>query len=274
MEELKINSSIVVDTITHFISDCLKKSGLSRGIIGLSGGLDSTVSAYLAARALGKERVIAVIMPYKMSDPLSEVDALKISKILGIQHLKVDITPMIDEYFKLEGDADKNRKGNKMARERMSILYDISAKEKGLVIGTSNKSEILLGYGTIFGDLACAINPMGDLYKTQVRQIAEYLNIPDYISKKEPTADLWAGQSDEKEIGYKYEEIDKLLFFMVDKKLSKNKLMSLGFAEKIIDEITERISKNHFKRIPPLIGKISGRSFGHEFRYIWDWITS
>ncbi|RKY87421.1 NAD(+) synthetase, partial [candidate division KSB1 bacterium] len=264
----------VVETLSQFISDCVSKSGCKKGIIGLSGGVDSTVSTYLSVKALGKENVITVIMPYKTSSPDSEIDAVKISELLGIKYIKVDITPMVDEYFKLFPDADNNRRGNKMARERMSILYDISAKERGLVIGTSNKSEILLGYGTIFGDLACGINPLGDLYKTQIYQIARELNVPEEIICKKPTADLWLGQYDEDEIGFRYSEIDRLLYYMVDKKYDEKKLLEIGFKKKMIDEIKSRIKKNHFKRIPPLIAKISERTIGHEFKYIWDWSST
>jgi len=271
MKELILHTDSVLETLTDFISDCLRKTGLSTGVLGLSGGLDSTVAVYLTARALGKDGVYGVIMPYKESDPLSEVDAKKVCELLGIRYEIVDITRVIDEYFKDNPDADKNRRGNKMARERMSILYDVSARENGLVIGTSNKSEFLLGYGTIYGDLGYAINPMGDLYKTQVYQIAEALGVPKYIREKTPSADLWQGQTDEEDLGYSYADIDKLLYYMVDRRFNDERLKDLGFSGKMINDIRTRIRRNHFKRIPPLIAKISSRTIGHEFRYVWDW---
>ena len=163
---------------------------------------------------------------------------------------------MVDCYFKKFPEADKVRRGNKMARERMSILYDQSKVENALVIGSGNKTEILLGYATLFGDTACAINPIGSLYKTQIRQLARCIGMPERIIKKPPTADLWPGQTDESEIGITYEEVDKILYLAVDKKYKLPRLVKLGFGKDSIDKILKRVDKFKYKRELPVIGKI------------------
>jgi NAD+ synthase len=178
---------------------------------------------------------------------------------------------MIDSFFEHDPDADANRRGNRMARERMCFLYDYSYKNQALVIGTSNKTELLLGYGTIFGDLASAINPIGDLYKTQIRQLAEFLKVPPEIITKPPSADLWTGQTDEGEIGYSYAEIDQLLYFLVDKRYSREMLLDLKFPAKMIKNIQDRIQRSQFKRRPPIIAKLSNRTINQDFRYCRDW---
>ncbi len=271
IKELEINSGLTVKVLTEFIRHELRKTGVQKGIIGLSGGIDSAVVAFLAEKALGKENLICLMMPYKTSSKESLSDAEKVVKKLGVSSCTVDITPMVDPYFEIFEDAGMLRRGNKMARERMSILYDFSSKENALVIGTSNKSEILLGYGTIFGDLASAINPVGDLYKTQVRELAEFLGVPDSIIKKPPSADLWSGQSDEEELGFSYKKVDRLLYYMVERRYSDSQLKDLGYESDFIKSVRGRIQKFHFKRVPPVIAKISGRTFGYEFRYARDW---
>jgi len=271
--DLSIDTEFVNETLTGFIEDCFEKTGAKKAIIGLSGGLDSSVAAKIAADALGGKRVVGVIMPYKTSSLESKEDAILAADSIGIGTIEVDITPMVDSFYENDITADDTRRGNMMARQRMSVLYDISAKESGLVIGTSNKSEILLGYGTIFGDLACAVNPIGDLYKTQERQFGHYLELPEKILNKTPTADLVEGQTDEDDLGFTYEEVDPLLYLMIDEKLDKSALIEYGFKEKFIDDVSKRIRRNHFKRIPPLIAKLSKRTVGHEFRYAWDWST-
>ncbi len=272
--DMDINSEKTAEILTGFIKDCFEKTGCQKAVIGLSGGLDSTVAAALSVNALGKDRVIGVIMPYKESSPSSREDAEFIASFLGIESELVDITTMVDAYFENYPGADPSRRGNVMARQRMMVLYDVSARDNGLVIGTSNKSEILLGYGTIFGDLACAINPVGDIYKTQERAIAAHLNIPDRILKKTPTADLVAGQTDEGDLGFSYEEVDPLMYLMVDERYTDEELLEKGFSKEFIDNVRTRIKRNHYKRIPPLIAKVSKRTIGHEFRYSWDWSVS
>ncbi len=255
MKDFRINKRIVTKKLIKFISDTTASKGFKKVILGLSGGIDSTVVAYLSRAALGKENVTAVLMPYgKLSNEASQ-HAVKIAKILNIKTERVDISHMIDAYFKKTKTPDKTRRGNKMARERMSILYDLSEKYNSLVIGTSNRTEILLGYGTIHGDCACAINPIGNLYKTQLKDVAKYLDVSSYVLNKPPSANLWHGQTDEDELGYTYEEIDRLLFFMLDKRLTSNELAQKGFSREFIQNIRQRIKKNKFKSQLPVIAK-------------------
>jgi NAD+ synthase len=259
--------------LVGFIRDEVTNAGFRRGIIGLSGGVDSSLSAFLAAEALGKENVIGVIMPYKTSAPASKSDAEEFARTLGIRFESVEISPMVDAYLAGRPDADNVRKGNVMARQRMIVLYDISSREKGLVIGTSNKSEILLGYGTLYGDTACAINPLGDLYKTQVWQLARAFGLPNHVVEKKPSADLWAGQTDEGELGFSYKLVDRLLFSMVDERRSVEELLEMGFEKNFIVKVQNLIQQNQFKRRPPLIAKISNRTVNIDFRYPRDWGT-
>jgi NAD+ synthase len=215
--------------------------------------------------------VVAFIMPYKTSDPKSKTDALQVVQQLGIDHLEVDISPQIDAYFARFPDADQKRRGNKMARERMSILYDQSWAYRALVIGTSNKTELLLGYGTIYGDMASAINPIGDLYKTQIWQLADALGVPTAIVQKAPSADLWAGQSDETELGFQYRMIDQLLYYLVERRYSVEEVKKLGFDEAFVEDIVRRVRENQYKRRLPVIAKLSSRTIDRDFRYPRDW---
>ena len=218
---MKINSGFVEKLLTRFIKEELSKFGYAKGILGLSGGLDSAVCAYLAVRALGPKNVIVLIMPYEETFGWDVQDARDLAQGLGIKSLITDISPMVNAYFAKHPTESRILKGNKMARERMSILYDFSERKKALILGTSNKTELLLGYGTIHGDMASAINPIGDLYKTQIRQLARHMKVPHKILKKKPTAGLWAGQTDEEELGLSYTKIDKILYQFVDLKKSK-----------------------------------------------------
>ncbi len=271
MELLKINPKAVTDLLIHFLREEVYKVGIKKAVLGLSGGVDSSVVGALLARALGPENVHGLIMPYRLSNPQSQEHAELLARTFHISFEVRDISPMVDAFFADEPDADVVRKGNKMARERMCLLYDYSAKEKALVIGTSNKTELLLGYGTIFGDLASAINPIGDLYKTQIWELARYLGVPEVIVNKAPSADLWIGQTDEKELGYTYNEIDQLLYYLVDLRYSNEMLLDLGYQQKTIDDISRRIQRNQFKRRPPIIAKISYRTINQDFRYSRDW---
>src|SRR5438445_69935 len=233
---LAINPDLVRKILVRFIQNEVQKVGFERVVLGLSGGVDSSLVATLASQALGPANVLAVIMPYKTSDPKSRSDALQVVQQLGIDQLQVDITPQIDAYFERFPDADQKRRGNKMARERMTILYDQSLVFRALVIGTSNKTELLLGYGTIYGDMASAINPVGDLYKTQVWQLSDAVGVPTAIVQKAPSADLWAGQSDETELGFQYRMIDKFLYYLVDRRYSKEELSRLGFEPAFVSD--------------------------------------
>jgi len=268
---MKINGPFVEKILIRFIQEELHKFGFKKGILGLSGGLDSTVCAFLAAKALSPENVTALIMPYRatFSDDLK--DAKSIIHLLDIRSKIIDISPMVDAYFSIHPTENKILRGNKMARERMCILYDYSAREKALILGTSNKTELLLGYGTIHGDMASGINPLGDLYKTQIRQLALHLKVPEEIRKKTPTAGLWKGQTDEKELGIPYDEIDAILFQLVDKRKSKNDVISLGFKKEYVEKIIRLIKDSEFKRKLPPIPKISERTVGHDFLFPYDW---
>lgn len=271
MNELGINADLVRRILTGFIRNEVTKTGHSRVVVGLSGGIDSTLSAYLGAEALGSSEVLGLVMPYRTSSPQSVQDASRVVEALGIRSRIIDITPMVDAYFALVPEADPVRRGNKMARERMGILYDLSMAEQALVLGTSNKTELLLGYGTLHGDMASALNPLGDLYKTQVRQLARAMGVPDPILRKTPSADLWQGQSDEEELGFTYEQVDRLLYYMVDRRYSEPQIRALGFDAGFIALVSRRVQGSQYKRKLPVIAKISGRTIDRDFRYARDW---
>jgi len=268
---LSINAEIVRDILVRFLRDGIHNPGFTKGVIGLSGGVDSALVACLAAQALGKDNLRGILMPYKTSSPQSRADAELIAAQLGIKTECVEITPMVDAYVAGIGKDEPVRAGNVMARVRMIILYDISSREDALVIGTSNKTETLLGYGTLHGDMACAVNPLGDLYKTQVWQLAKSVGVPEGIVEKAPSADLWEGQSDEGEMGLRYTEVDKLLYWMVDERRTPEELVAMGFDSDFVHAVSERIRKNQFKRLPPVVAKISHRTANVDFRYPRDW---
>lgn len=267
---LKLDEALVTEMLTYALHDEVTKAGFKRVVLGLSGGIDSALSLYLAVQAFGAENVLAVCMPYRESNPASLKDAETLIKATGVESVTIDITPQIDAYFAQFPEATPLRRGNKMARERMGILYDLSAEREALVIGTSNKTELLLGYGTQFGDMASAINPIGDLYKTQVRQLSVYLGIPESVITKPPSGDLWKNQTDEEELGFTYEEVDPLLYYLVDLRYSKKQLIAQGFEESLIEQVMGRIERNHYKRWMPIILKVSGRTIGFDFRYLRD----
>jgi NAD+ synthase len=271
MIQIPTNATLLRELLTGFIRNEVQKTGLTKVVVGLSGGVDSALSAMLAAEALGPDNVLAVLMPYKSSHFDSQVHAEMIVEKSGIESLLVDISPQIDAYFEQFPGADSRRRGNKMARERMTILYDQSARWSGLVLGTSNKTELLLGYGTLYGDMASAINPLGDLYKTQVWALAEAIGMPQVIVGKVPSADLWVGQTDEGELGFTYREVDKLLYLMVDQRYTKPELVAAGFPERFVDDVAQRIMASQFKRRLPVIAKVSQRTIDRDFRYSRDW---
>jgi NAD+ synthase len=271
--DLTINTDLARKILTGFVRTEITRMGYSHAIIGLSGGIDSALSCYLAAEALGPENVLAVRMPYKSSSPDSLEDAQKVIDDTGVQSMTVEITAMVDPLFACFPEMDNLRKGNIMARSRMIILYDQSSAFRGLVVGTGNKTEILLGYTTLFGDSANALNPIGDLYKTQVRQLSQALGVPDSIINKAPSADLWAGQTDEDELGFTYAEADELLCLMVDQRYTPEECVEAGFREPFVRTVVERIRRNHFKRILPPIAKLGNRTIGYDFLYLRDWGT-
>ncbi|MEI8133767.1 MAG: NAD+ synthase [bacterium] len=269
--DLRLNTEQTRAVLRIFLRDEMRRMGFQKAVLGLSGGIDSALSAYLAADALGAENVHCVMMPYKTSSADSLSDAQTVIHALGVSSEIVEITPMADAYFGMNLEMTKLQMGNVMARLRMIVLYDRSQSRNALVIGTSNKTESLLGYTTLFGDNASAINPIGDLYKTQVRQLSAALGVPDSILQKPPSADLWSGQTDEAEMGLTYDEVDSLLFHMVDKRESDAELLEAGFKEVFILKVRRMITRSQFKRMPPLIAKISARTVNVDFRYPRDW---
>ena len=270
---LTINTDLARDILSGFIKSEITRIGMSRAVIGLSGGIDSALSLALAVEALGADNVLAVRMPYKASSQDSLEHAQLLIDQLGVPSKTIEITDMVEPLFKLNPDMSKLRKGNIMARERMIVIYDQSEVFKGLVVGTSNKTEILLGYSTLFGDSANALNPIGDLYKTQVRQLSRAMNIPSPIIDKPPSADLWEDQTDEGELGFTYAEADKLLYLLVDQRYSPQEAIEAGFDEKFVNAVTTRVRRNQFKRMLPPIAKISNRTIGYDFLYLRDWGT-
>jgi NAD+ synthase len=273
MTDLTINTDLARTILTGFLKTEITRTGFSHAVIGLSGGIDSALSCVLAAEALGPENVLAVRMPYKSSSRDSLEDAQRVIDVTGVQSMTVEITEMVDPLIARFPDMDNMRKGNIMARTRMIVLYDQSAAFRGLVVGTGNKTEILLGYTTLFGDSANALNPIGDLYKTQVRQLSQALGVPESILQKAPSADLWAGQTDESELGYTYAEVDQLLYLLVDQRYTPDECVEAGFDASFVKSVVERVRRNHFKRILPPIAKLTNRTIGYDFLYLRDWGT-
>ena len=256
MNKLDLNLKEVHSELVEFLRESFKKAGFSKAVLGLSGGIDSALVAYLLRDALGKENVLAIMMPYKSSNPDSLNHAKLVIEDLGINSKTIEITDMIDAYFKNEKEATSLRMGNKMARERMSILFDYSSKENALVVGTSNKTEIYLGYSTQFGDSACALNPIGDLYKTNIWDLSRYLKIPNELIEKKPSADLWEGQTDEQEMGLTYKEADQVLYRMLEENKTVEEVLAEGFNKDLVDNIVRRMNRSEYKRRMPLIAKI------------------
>ncbi len=276
---LLLHEEHVVNVLTIFIREEIRRTGLSKAIIGLSGGVDSALSTYLAVRAVGAENVHVLLMPYRTSSPESLSDAEAVVNDLGISSEIFDISDTADTFFRSMQSATDNaalmrlRRGNAMARIRMIALYDRSQSTGALVVGTSNKTESLLGYTTIFGDNASAINPLGDLYKTQVWQLSQYLGVPEQIISKPPSADLWPGQTDESELGVSYREVDELLFNMIDLRERDDALIKRGYKPDYIQRIRDTVRRSQYKRQLPLIAKISSRTINADFRYPRDWGT-
>ncbi len=271
VHKLWIDTGVVRRVLVGFLHDEILKVGLNRAVVGLSGGIDSALSCFLAAEALGRENVLAVRMPYRASSPESLAHAQLVVDQLGVPSDTVDITLMVDPLFERFPDMTQLRRGNAMARERMIVLYDQSSAWRGLVVGTSNKTELLLGYGTLFGDMASGLNPLGDLYKTQIRQLAAAVGVPQPIIDKPPSADLWTGQTDEQEMGLTYEQVDRLLYLLVDERYTLDEAVEAGFAREYVERVWNTVRFNSFKRRLPLIAKVSTRTIGVDFRFLRDW---
>lgn len=271
MSPLDIHAPLVEQLLVQFLREELASAGFSKAVLGVSGGIDSAVVAALCARAFGPENVLGVMLPYRTSHADSEAHARVLIEQLGIASKKIDITAMADGYLAAHKVSERMRRGNVMARCRMIVLYDNSVEFNGLVIGTSNKTEILLGYSTQFGDAASAVNPIGDLYKAQIVQLARHLGVPAAIVDKPPSADLFEGQTDEDELGFTYAQADRLLYAMVDERMGEDELVERGFELAFVRRIARRIAATQFKRVMPIIAKLSNRTINQDFRYLRDW---
>jgi NAD+ synthase len=271
--DLTINTDVACQILTSFVKSEVSRVGFTRVVINLSGGLDSALSCALAAEAMGPENVVALRLPYRTSSTDSLEHAQLMIDKFKVQSETMDISEMVDSLIEHDHEMSNTRKGNIMARVRMIALYDRSEMYKGLPIGTSNKTEILLGYTTMWGDMASALNPIGDLYKTQVRQLSRAMDIPEVIIDKPPSADLWMGQTDEGELGFTYEEVDKLLYLLVDQRYSAQECVEEGFDQNFVNAVTARVRRNQFKRMMPPIAKLSNRTVGYDFLYLRDWGT-
>ncbi len=280
--ELAIDTDVARRAIAEFIRGQLRQAGFDRAVLGLSGGIDSGLVAYLVAEAIGAEKLLCVLMPYATSSPASRADAEEIVRRLRCASELIEITQMVDGYFgrvnapdgvrpsALGADgvgASDMRRGNFMARMRMAVLYDRSVTWGGLVVGTGNKTESLIGYTTIYGDAACAFNPIGDLYKSQVRQVAAAIGVPERIIRKAPSADLWPGQTDETESGFTYPELDRLLYWLIDKRRTRDELVRKGFAPEMIDRVERMVATSEFKRQVPPVAKLGPRTTGIDYLY-------
>ncbi len=271
--DLAVDVAATLQILEGFIKTEVERTGLHRVVLGLSGGIDSALAAYLAVRALGPSGVVGVLMPYRTSSPSSVRDAEAVVGALGIVAERFEISELVDVFAAKAGDIGPRRLGNVMARVRMLVLYDRSVEHDALVLGTSNKTELLLGYGTVHGDLASALNPLGDLYKTQIRALSRALSVPKAILDKPPSADLWPEQTDEAELGVTYDEVDRILALLVDARVSPGTIVAKGFRREIVLRVQRLIIRSQFKRRMPLIAKVSTRSIGWDFRYARDWKT-
>jgi NAD+ synthase len=275
--ELAIDTDVARRVIGGFVRGQLRQAGFERCVVGLSGGIDSGLVAYLVAEAIGPANLLAVLMPYRSSSPASRADAEAIVADLGCPSELVDITAMVDGYFGRDGTAGAGgaealaasavRRGNFMARMRMAVLYDRSVTFGGLVVGTGNKTESLIGYTTIYGDSACAFNPIGDLYKSQVRQLAAAIGVPAAVIAKAPSADLWPEQTDEGEGGFSYPLLDRILYWRIDRRRSLDEVVAMGFERPLVERVDRLVATSEFKRQVPPIAKLGPRTAGVDYLY-------
>ena len=271
MNYLSLNRSLAVDFLVDFVREELGKFGFERVVLGLSGGIDSALSAGLAAKALGPQGVIAVAMPHRDSSPASLEDARAVAEHLGCEMRVHDITAAAEALISETGCDDQVGIGNIKARVRMIMLYELSRAERALVLGTSNKTELLLGYGTQHADMASGLNPLGDLYKQQVFALAEEIGLPACVRDKPPSADLWEGQTDEDELGFSYEEADRVLVRVVDRRMADADIVEDGFHPDFVAKIRRMVRNSQYKRQAPIHAKVGLRSVGVDFLYHRDW---
>ncbi|NTW51501.1 MAG: NAD+ synthase [Chlorobiaceae bacterium] len=269
--DLHLDYGLVESILIAFIRNEIRKFGFGSVVLGLSGGIDSAVVCELAVRALGPDNVLSVMMPYRTSSRQSLDHAQLLVDRLGIRTETMPVTDVVDAFFATRQDAERLRRGNVMARARMLCLYDVSARDSSLVLGTSNKTELMLGYGTMFGDMASAVNPIGDLYKTQLRGLARHLEIPAPLIDKQPSADLWEGQSDEQDLGFSYDSVDMLLYMMLEERMDREAILAEGIEAAFYDRVRRMVVRNQYKRMMPVIAKLSSRTPGIDFRYARDW---
>ncbi|RLA75401.1 MAG: NAD(+) synthetase [Epsilonproteobacteria bacterium] len=251
-----MNHKKLQESLVRFIQDELKQTKVKKLVVGLSGGLDSAIVAILCLHAVGKKNLKCILMPSSGSSKSSITDAKQLCEKFDINYDIVDISNITDNFFK-QKKATSLRIGNFCARIRMAVLYDTSSDINGVVVGTSNRSEILLGYGTIYGDTACAFNPIGDIYKSDEYSFASYLGVTNNILTKKPSADLWSGQTDEYELGFNYDKIDEVLKKLIDENIKASQLMKFGFNKKLLDMVQTRMSNNSFKQKLPNIAKLN-----------------
>lgn len=263
---LRINAALVADWLVKFLVDeCINRRGIKKAVLGLSGGVDSAVVAYLCAKAFGPENTYAFRMPYKVSSKESLEHAQLVVDDLGIVERTIDITPMVDGYVQVsEPEIAPGRLGNVCARARMIVLFDQSAKVGGLPIGTGNKSERLLGYYTWHADDSPPINPLGDLFKVQVWELAQELGVPDVIASKPPTADLIQGQTDESDFGISYAHADRIMFHLTQG-YTPAKLIEMGYPEGDVQLVAKKISSTHWKRRLPTVAMLTTSAIGEYY---------
>ncbi|MDB4911877.1 MAG: NH(3)-dependent synthetase, partial [Gemmatimonadetes bacterium] len=261
---LSIDGALTEGWLTTFIRDELAQRNYEKGIVALSGGLDSAVTAFLAVRAMGADKIVGVRLPYRTSSPESLEHAQMVIDALGIEARTLDISASVDGYLASEPEADETRRGNVMARVRMIATFDLGARYKALPLGTSNKTERLLGYFTWHGDDAPPVNPLGDLYKTQVRQLARHLGVPAPILAKAPSADLVHGQTDEGDLGITYELADEILHWLLSG-FSAEELTARGFDAKEVDTVRRRLGSTHWKRRLPTVAMLTGTAIGESY---------
>jgi NAD+ synthase len=269
--DLTIDPKWALPLLEQFLRTAVRRAHLNGVVIGLSGGVDSALAAALAARALGPDKVHPVYLPSAVSSPKSRQDAAAAAKKFNLKLAEVSIAPQVDDYLaRLPANANL-RRGNFQARSRMAVLFDRAMALGCGVLGTSNKTELLLGYGTWHGDMASSFNPLGDLYKTQIWQLSRALKLPQSVIRKPATADLWAGQTDEAEMGITYELADQILALYIDAGLAPAEVIARGYPEKLVKLVQAKIRRSHFKRNLPLIPKLSRRTIGIDYLYPADW---